>query len=269
MHLGLIGFGNIATTLLSLLEQEPVERITVLVRDASKERARAALDQSAAAQRIEVVGSVDALIADGPDLVVECAGQSAVATYCAGILRAGIPTVVASIGALADDGLASALKRAATDGGTQMILPAGAIGGIDLLAAVAPAGDLSVAYRGSKPPAAWIGTPAEDALDLANLGSAAVFFEGTARDAARSYPKNANVAATLALAGAGFDDTRVQLVADPGASGNMHSYEVRSPLCTYTIRIEGAASGANAKTSVTTVYSLLREINRRRHTVIV
>src|SRR5699024_1808342 len=69
---------------------------------------------------------------------------------------------------------------------------------------------------------AWQGTPAETALDLHSLQEVTVFFEGTAREAAQQYPQNANVAATIALAGMGFDKTQVQLIADPQAQHNQH-----------------------------------------------
>jgi aspartate dehydrogenase len=120
-----------------------------------------------------------------------------------------------------------------------------------------------VSYRGIKPPRAWAGTPAAAQVDLDTLDRAATFFRGDARQAARDYPKNANVAATLALAGAGFEATRVELVADPAAPGNVHEYSVTSPLASYSIRIENKASAGNAKTSVATVFSVLREIRNR------
>ncbi|MDU8910995.1 aspartate dehydrogenase [Aestuariicoccus sp. MJ-SS9] len=269
MHLGIIGFGNIAKTLLQLLEQEPVKRLTVLVREAHREDAADLLEKTPAASVCDVVTFADDLVDAKPDLVAECAGAGAVADIVPRLLGAGISTVVVSIGALADDALAAGLRQAAEAGSAKLILPSGAIGGIDLLAALKPAGDLSVTYQGTKPPGAWMGTPAEAALDLEALAEPTVFFKGSARNAALNYPKNANVAATLALAGAGFEATLVELVADPTAAKNSHAFEVESPLCRFSVRIDNAASAANAKTSVATVYSLLREINRVRHSVVV
>ncbi|AHM04654.1 aspartate dehydrogenase [Roseibacterium elongatum DSM 19469] len=124
-------------------------------------------------------------------------------------------------------------------------------------------------YQGVKPPAAWLGTAAEASLDLDRLDAPTAFFNGSAREAALTYPKNANVAATLALAGAGLDATRVELIADPAATGNRHSYEVTSPVARFRVQIDNAASGGNAKTSMATIYSLLREINRRRRPVVI
>ena len=268
MHLGIIGYGNIAKSLTQLLEAEPIQRITVLVRRSSLERAEEELRACRGAELLSVTSDPASLISARPDLVAECAGQSAVVDLAPPVLRAGIPTLVASVGALADDEVAVNLRGAAVSGGTTLILPAGAIGGIDLLAALARAGGLAVSYRGIKPPIAWKGTAAEDVLDLDAITKLTVFFSGSAREAARSFPKNANVAATLALAGAGFDATSVELVADPRAGGNRHAYEVVSPLCRYSLRIDNKASAANAKTSAATVYSMLREINRFRSPVV-
>jgi aspartate dehydrogenase len=269
MHLGLIGFGNIARTLAGLLEDDPVSQITVLVRDRHAQNTRRELAAVGAAKRFDVVTTSEALSEARPDVVAECAGQGAVAEFAPRLLRGGIPTIVASVGALADDALAEQLRGAAQDGGSKLILPAGAIGGIDILSALAPAGHLRVDYRGTKPPAAWKGTPAENTVGLDSLDAPSVFFSGNAREAARTYPKNANVAATLALAGAGFEETKVQLIADPDAPGNSHAFEVRSPLCSFSVEIANAASDGNSKTSVTTVYSVLREINRVRKAVLI
>ncbi|MDU8945555.1 aspartate dehydrogenase [Rhodophyticola sp. MJ-SS7] len=269
MHLGIIGYGNITETLLGLLEAEPVEALTVLVRPGREARARSALAASAAAPFVTVVDTPDALADARPDIVAECAGQGAVADLVPPLLDAGLPVIVASVGALADDALAARLNAAAHAGGTRIILPAGAVGGVDLLAALAPAGGLSVSYRGTKPPAAWKGTAAEAFLDLSALTEPAVFFRGNAREAAQTYRKNANVAATLALAGPGFAATSVELVADPAARANIHHYVVTSALGRFAVEIENAPSPGNAKTSVATVYSILREINRMRRAVVI
>lgn len=264
MRLGLIGYGTIAQVLVDLMRQTlaPLDHLAVLVRPDRVDAVRAAL-ADAPARGGSVVTDAPGLLGAGCDLVVECAGHSAVRAHVPEVLRAGCDVVVVSIGALADAALHNDLIAAARGGAARLILPAGAVGGVDLLAALGAAGNVEVSYRGIKPPAAWAGTPAEGAVDLAGLTQAETFFTGTARRAAQDYPKNANVAATLALAGAGFEATRVDLIADPAAPGNVHEYTVTSPLARYTIRIENQPSGGNAKTSVTTVWSVLREIRNR------
>ncbi|XHB98362.1 aspartate dehydrogenase [Nitratireductor sp. ac15] len=268
MRLGLIGFGNIAGTLFDLLAKTldtPLAHLCVVTRPefAAETEVRLRADFGSLAKDISVAGDAEALLAKKPHLVVECAGHAAVVAHVPPVLRAGTDVIIVSIGALSDAALEADLRAAASAGGARLILPAGAVGGIDLLSALGAAGGLEVRYRGSKPPHAWSGTPAENTVDLANLTKATTFFTGNAREAARDFPKNANVAATLALAGAGFEATHVELVADPSASGNVHEYSVISPLAKYSMRIENLPSAGNAKTSVSTVYSVLREIRNR------
>lgn len=261
MHLGVIGYGNITRALLGVLAREgrAPDRVTLLVRPS---QAGVAAESGAS-----VVTEAAELIAAAPDLIVECAGHSALAEAVVPALEAGIECVVVSIGALADANLHSAVTGAARKGGSRVVLPAGAIGGVDLLASLRPSGIDSVVYTSRKPPLAWKGTPAEGLLDLPGLTQPATFFTGNAREAALAYPKNANVAATLALAGLGFEATRVEMVADPTVTRNIHEYRVTSGAADYTMRIEGKPSPDNPKTSLATVYSVAREVMNRRNEV--
>jgi len=270
MHLGLIGYGNIARTLIRVLATEgaPLTRLSVLSLPDFVAATKAALAQDFEGEA-QVVTDSAALIAARPRLVVECAGHAAVQAHATAVLRAGIETVIVSIGALADAALHAQVLEAARAGRTRIILPAGAVGGIDILSALRASGLSSVTYTSRKPPLAWQGTQAESLLDLGALSGEAVFFTGNARDAALQYPRNANVAATLALAGLGFEGTQVRMIADPSVTKNIHEYSVVANAANFTIRIEGNPSPDNPKTSVTTVYSVAREIlNRMREVAI-
>lgn len=254
MRIGLIGYGNMGGALARLLDADPDTSGTVL----------RVLVREGRSTPHDTVHDIASLLADpAPDLVIECAGHDAVTTFCAATLERGIDMVVASIGALADDRLRARLAGIATRSGARLILPAGAIGGLDLLSALRPAGITEVIYEGRKPPAAWKGSPAEAAADLDRLSTALTFFEGSARDAARAYPRNANVAAAVALAGIGFDRTRARLIADPAAPGNMHGYSVRAAAANYRIDITGIPSAHMPRTSAATVLSLFREVRNR------
>ncbi|MGR3502380.1 aspartate dehydrogenase [Pseudaestuariivita sp.] len=183
-------------------------------------------------------------VADLPpaDVVVDCAGHSALRGYGAAILRGGTALVTVSLGALADDALYTDLKAAAEAGGTQLHLASGAIGALDALRA-ARTGKLDrVQYIGRKPPQGWKGSPAEERLDLDALGDTpATHFEGTARDAALAYPKNANVAAAVALSGVGFDATQVTLIADPTRTANIHEIHASGDFGTLSFQVAGNA----------------------------
>ncbi len=98
-----------------------------------------------------------------------------------------------------------------------------------------------VTYRGRKPVASWRGTPAETVLDLDTLKDTRIHFRGTAREAARLYPKNANVTASVALAGIGFDATEVELVADPACTSNCHELEAEGAFGNFSLRLNGTS----------------------------
>lgn len=261
-HVAIIGFGSIARDLIDILASTadgPPDRLSVLVR-----KARVDETKESVGSNVQLVTSeLDEILAAKPDVVVECAGHSAVSEFGEAVLRNGTDLIIASAGAMADAKLYRSLGSAALETGAQCVLPAGAIGGIDALGAARLSGLKTVTYVGRKPPEAWSGTSAEKVTDLANLEQECVFFEGSARDAAQAYPKNANVAATLALAGLGMDDTKVQLIADPATSENVHEFSVTSEALDFSVRLVGKPSPRNPKTSRSTVYSIARAVLNR------
>lgn len=197
------------------------------------------------------------------DFAVDCAGHTALRQHGVGILASGIDLLTVSSGALADEELREELVAAGADGGSQLFVVSGAIGALDALAAAGVGGLASVTYRGRKPPKGWVGSPAEDKLDLAALTTATVHFSGSARDAALQYPKNANVAASVALAGLGFDDTTVELIADPGVTCNIHEIVAEGEFGRFEFRIEGNALPDNPRSSAITAMSVVRaSLNR-------
>ena len=262
-RIAMVGFGAIGQSVFDLIADEPRLQIThIIVPAGHEEEVRQQLARRDHGAQVQVTTSVPSGDAR-PDLLVECAGHSAIEAHVLPSLKAGIPCMVVSIGALSDAALAEALDDAAKAGSTQVQLLSGAIGGIDALAAARIAGLDSVTYVGRKPPLGWLGTPAEEKLDLRNLKEKALFFEGSARDAARLYPKNANVAATLSLAGLGMDNTRVQLWADPAVSENIHYYEAQGTFGFMGVTLKGKPLAANPKTSALTVYSVVRALKNR------
>jgi aspartate dehydrogenase len=263
----LIGYGGIARDVVTALRaagpDEAVHIAGALARPGRAEQARAALAD------VAIVETLDALLSHDPDVVAEVAGQQAVAEHGEAVLRQGFDCLVISVGALADPKLFARLKAAAEHGDSRLLLPAGAIGGIDAIAAMRVAGLTKVTYRSRKPPAAWRGSPAEKVADLDSLKERTVLYRGTAGEAALLYPQNANVAAAVALAGLGFDATEVELVADPDAPGNVHEIEAEGAAGKFAIQLQGKPSRSNPKTSALAAMSVARALLNAQATIVI
>lgn len=203
------------------------------------------------------------------DVCVEVAGQSAVRAHASRVLRSGKPFLCTSIGALTDDGLRAELTAAALEGGTQLQLASGAMGALDWMGSSAgvTAGQRVTATQ-TKPPESWIGAHYEpgttnqldDVVDFAALEEATVFFEGSARDAAASYPKNSNVLAMLALTTAGLDETHVQLVADPIDRSMRSHVSYEGSAGAIEVRVAGKKSPTNPRTSQVVPLSVIKAL---------
>ena len=252
----LIGAGAMTRTVVRILPElgdEAPEIVGILELPECAAKARSWIGDC-----IPVVERLEDLLKLDPELVAESAGQGAVHQHGEAVLKAGRDLLIISIGALADQNLFDSLKAAARDGGAQILLPAGALGGVDALAAGRLGGLTAVRQTMAKPPKAWKDTLAESIIDLDALDEATVFFTGSARDAAMLYPKNANVAATVALAGMGFDTSRVSLIADPGATGPIHRIEAEGTFGTFAIEIRGVALPDNPTSSTLAALSIAR-----------
>ncbi|MFK7992898.1 MAG: aspartate dehydrogenase [Granulosicoccus sp.] len=254
----LIGYGAIGQYVFTSLQHCTHSKVTaVLCREGRQQQAKAAL-----ADNITCIHDASQVSPD-IDLVIECAGHTAVSSHVPALLRKGKTVFCISSGVLSDPTVAQELEQAASDGSSQLQILSGAIGGIDLLAAAKTSELESVCYRGIKPPKGWKGSPAENVVNLDALSEPVTHFEGSARQAAQTYPKNANVAASVALAGLGFDKTRVELVADPISTSNRHEVEAIGTFGRFTIQIEGNALPGNPRSSALTAMSVIRAIENR------
>lgn len=252
MRIAVIGYGAIGRFLVSKLNCEPeIQTCAVL----SSPRPDICSKP--------VVDDIEELLSTRPDLVVECAGHGALRSFGETILRHGTDLLVVSVGALADPELETALRAAAANGGGKLLIPGGALGGIDALSTAREAGLSSVEYIGRKAPAAWKGTAAEKIVQLDRVTKPHTFIDCEARTAALTFPQNANVVAAIALAGLGFDKTRVRLIVDPQAEGNLHSYVARGEFGEISTTIRSKTLEANPKTSVLAPFSLVQTIKKR------
>ena len=260
MRIGIIGGGAIARIILDGVprgELGDAEVVALLGRSESA-RGRAL----AAEHGVLFVTGIEALLELRPDAVIEAASHEAVRRYAAPLLESGISVIVLSAGALCDDALRSKLERLAAERRAMLYVPSGGIGGLDALKAACAAGVDEVEIAVTKPPAAWQGIPYVERLgvDLDRLTGPVTLFDGTAREGVPHFPANVNIAAVLAMAGVGFDRTRLKVVADPALRFNTHYISVRGRTGTISIKLESVPSPDNPKTALLACYSALAAI---------
>ena len=258
LNIAILGRGAIARYVFKKIKNDKALKVCAIIC-----RSESSNNSNAFANNIcPVVNSVTDL-PEGVELVADCSGHSGLEAHGAVILSAGIDLITISTGALSNLKVAADLENAAIAGNSQLKLLSGAIGGIDLLSA-GNVGELeSVKYVGRKPPTGWFGSPAEKICDLNNLDAPTIHFSGTARNAASLYPKNANVAATVGLAGLGLDKTQVELIADPSITTNIHEVHAVGTFGKLHLKVEGEPLEDNPKSSALAAMSIVSEIRRR------
>jgi aspartate dehydrogenase len=196
------------------------------------------------------------------DIVVECAPAAVLRDIAEPALAHGRTLITLSCGALLDNfDLVDLARRQ----GGRILVPTGALLGLDAVQAAAVGHVSRVHMITRKPPNGLDGAPylVEHGISVRGLDKALRVFDGTARDAARGFPANVNVAAALAMAGIGPDRTTIEIWADPAVTRNMHRIEVDSDAARFVLEIENVPS-ENPKTGRLTplsVIALLRKLS--------
>ncbi len=259
LKIALIGYGAISRTLLDVFREKkpPIDIVGILVRPG-----RAKETRKRVGRKTVVVEKLKDLLKLKPDVVVEAASQQAVRDWGEKILKKGIDLMVIATGAYGDAKLWKKHRATAAASGARLRLPAGAIAGLDGLLAMRLGTLERVKYISIKPPHAWTGTPAEAEFDLPSIKEPTVIFRGSPADAGRLYPKNANLAVTVALCGAGLDRTEIELVADPTLppGTNANRLEVVSDSGDMVMHRTGRAMPDNPKTGVLTALTMAAEL---------
>lgn len=256
--IALIGWGAIGKRVADILyeRKSPIKIGAVGVRDIS-------LSREGLPVGAMLIEDPTELASTGASLIVEVAGRSSVLPWGKAALSQGKDFVVSSTSAFVDDMVFLELKQIATKSGARLIIPPGALGGIDSLSAAGRLTITSVEHRIIKPAKAWAGTMAAQLVPLDEINEATVFFTDNARAAADAFPQNANVAVITSLAGIGLDRTRVTLVADPFAHLNTHEIIAEGAFGRMHLRFENCPLASNPKSSEMTALNLVRVIENR------
>lgn len=192
-------------------------------------------------------------------IVVECLPPQMLAEVAQPVLASGRTMVVASIGGLLRQ---PALLALADKGPGRLVLPSGALGGLDAVRAIAGHPQAEVRLISSKPvtgfePSAYL---ASQGIELDRITTRTTLFDGPAVKGVRLFPRNVNVVAALALAGIGPEKTRLTLRADPALTSNTHRIEAQSPLSRLTVEIANLPDPQNPRSSAITAWSIIASL---------
>jgi aspartate dehydrogenase len=251
------GFGAIGKAVARRLDQG-IEGLALAVVSA-RNIAQAEAAMAGFAHRVSVVPL--AQLWGHADIVVECAPAAVLREIAEPALGNGRIVMVLSCGALLDN---FDLVDLARRNGGRILVPTGALLGLDAVIAAAEGGIASVNMITRKPPQGLLGASYLVAhnIDITGLTEPRRVFSGTAREAARGFPANVNVAAALALAGIGPDRTTVEIWADPTITRNIHRIEVEAAAARLSMQVENVPSDDNPRTGRLTALSVIAALKK-------
>jgi aspartate dehydrogenase len=257
-RVAIAGLGPIGSRVAKALDRgiEGLELAAVSAENVDKHREwLEKLDQMPAALPIEA-------LADAADIVVECAPSRLVRSIVAPVVSRGKTAVVLSVGALLEN---EDLIGLAKSHGGQIVVPTGALIGLDAVTAAAEGTIHSARMITRKPVRGLVGAPylVQHNIEIEGILEPLMIFEGTAREAAKGFPANLNVAVALSLAGVGADRTIVEIWADPTVTRNTHRIEVDSDSARFSMVIENIPS-ENPKTGLITALSVIACLRKLR-----
>jgi aspartate dehydrogenase len=246
MILGIIGCGAIGTDVaLAADKMKEIEKIYLFD---IKENASANLHKKVKKAEIKKVKDFLPLV----DVVFEGASQQAVHEYALEVLKAGKDLILMSVGGLFDDHFRMKLHKKAREKKSKIYVPSGAICGIDGIISASVAGLDEVTLVTTKPP---------ESFGKSNK-IRSVLFKGNARDAVKKFPANINVAASLSLAGKGFDNTKVQIVADPVVNRISHKILAHGKFGRLRVELENMPNPNNPSSSYMASLSAIATLRR-------
>ncbi|OGR90262.1 MAG: aspartate dehydrogenase [Elusimicrobia bacterium RBG_16_66_12] len=260
MNLGIIGYGNMGRILAQAIEDRKAGDVSLV----------AVLDVFADSPFGDGAGEpayftqIDPFLKTDMAVVVETASQAVLKEHGPRVVGAGKNLIAMSTGAFSDRAFLEKMSDLAVERGCRVMLPSGAIGGLDAILAAGVDQIDEVTLTTTKPPRALAGVDRD--LDLATITEPTLLYEGPAGEAVVRFPKNVNVAATLSLAGIGFERTVVRLVADPHATLNTHRIDARGAFGELHLAFTNVPSPDNPKTSYLAALSAIRAVKNLTET---
>lgn len=252
LSVGIIGLGTIGNVVAKALDDGISGMRLAAIASGRRDRAIASIKKLS--KPVDLVTIDD--LAERCDIIVDCAPKAVFRELAMATLSRGrILVTVSGAGILANEDI----EDVARQNGGQLILATGALLGLDAVRAAAEGTIHSVRMITRKPPNALRDAPhiIDNNISLDRLNGAIQVFEGSAREGAKAFPANVNVAAALGLAGIGADATQLEVWADPHLDRNTHSIEVDADSAKFTLQIENVQSESNPGTGKITALSVI------------
>ena len=253
MSVGIGGFGAIGMAVARALDGGSIPGIQLAAVSANDKPAAVARMKDYTSP-VPVMGL--AALANTSDVVIECAPSAVFREVAEAAIEKGRIFMPLSCGQLLDhmDLVALAVKT-----GARIVVPTGALLGLDAVRGAAEGEIESVTMITRKPPGGLQGAPhlVENDIDVSDLFEPLMVFDGSARGAVKGFPANVNVAVALSLAGIGPDRTTIQVWADPGVTRNTHTIKVEADSVRFEMTIENVPSVENPRTGALTPLSTI------------
>ena len=255
IRVGIAGLGAVGKSIAGRLDAgiPGLTLAAIAVRDVAAARGRVALKSPCV---FTDIAGLEPLC----DIVVECAPSALLPDIATPMLLAGKSVMVLSVGALL---LNPVLIELARQHGGQIIVPTGALLGLDAVTAAAEGEIRSVKMITRKPVKGLVGAPflVENRIAIEDIREPLRIFSGSPRDAAVGFPANLNVAVALSLAGIGPDRTTLEIWADPHLDRNTHRIEVEADSASFSMEIRNIPS-ENPRTGKITALSVIAALRK-------
>jgi len=197
-----------------------------------------------------------AVLAEQSDIIIECLPSEIVSALTDEAFPRGRDMILISSSALL---IHPSILERHKKSDSRIIVPSGALTGLDGVKALMHSGIKTATIISTKKPTGFSGAPyvSQEQIDLTCITEKTRLFKGNALEAAKGFPANVNVAATLSLAGIGPQRTEVEIWADPDAKGNRHEIIVTGAFSTIKACVDNLPDPANPRTSILAAHSII------------
>lgn len=267
MRVALVGCGAIGRVIVQAILAHQITGVQIVA--VAEVLPSEEVKRMATAGGFPLVEEPERVLEFSPDLIIEAANQEVVRRYAPLFLEAKKNLMIMSVGALADTHFLHELLDLAQRQGVKIIVPSGAIGGLDAIKSANIGKLTEVTIRNIKPPAALEGAPfiVRKKIDLKSITCRTQIYDGFADEAAREFPKNVNVAVALSLAGIGPEKTRVIVIVDPQETRNVHEIIAKGDFGEAVFTVSGLPSPDNPKTSYLASLSVIAALRNLVNTL--